>query len=109
MRIMKKKLTYLFVLISGLLLFSCQSGNKEQEKSQDTVIVVEKTIHIGGMHCDMCEASIEKGLNALEGIESVTASWNDSIAVVKYSESQTNLDEIEKVIQQRGYSVKSVE
>ncbi|NIU01372.1 MAG: heavy metal transporter, partial [Nitrosopumilaceae archaeon] len=57
--------------------------------------MVEKTVHVGGMHCDMCEASIEKGINELEGIESVQASWNDSVAVVKYDESLASVEDIE--------------
>lgn len=103
---MKKGLTLLIVVIAGIFFLGCQSANKNQEKSGEAV-VVEKTVHISGMHCDMCEASIEKGINELDGIESVQASWNDSTAIVKYDESVTGMDDIQKAVEKRGYSVKS--
>ncbi len=103
---MKKGLTFLIVIIAGIFFLGCQSANKNQEKPEEAV-VVEKTVHISGMHCDMCEASIEKGISELEGIEHVEASWNDSTAIVKYDESVTGIDDIQKVIEKRGYSVKS--
>jgi len=105
---MKKGLTFLIVVIAGIFVLGCQSANKNQEKPEEAV-VVEKTVHISGMHCDMCEASIEKGINELEGIEHVQASWNDSTAIVKYDESVTTMDDIQKAIKKRGYSVKSVQ
>lgn len=106
---MKKGLTFLIVLLAGLFALSCQSAKNDEGKSDEAAVVVEKTIHIGGMHCDMCEASIEKGINELDGIEHVEASWNDSITVVKYDESVTSMEDIEKAIEKRGYSVKSFE
>lgn len=105
---MKKGLTFLIVVIAGIFFLGCQSANKNQEKPEEAV-VVEKTLHISGMHCDMCEASIEKGINELDGIESVQASWNDSTAIVKYDESVASMDDIEKAIERRGYSVKKEE
>lgn len=107
------KTTKLLLMIGILFFLGCQSANKEKEDSEDTPIdtplLVEKTVHIGGMHCDMCEASIEKGINELDGIEHVEASWNDSITVVKYDENVTSMEDIEKAIEKRGYSVKSFE
>lgn len=106
------KTTKLFLIIGILFFFGCQSGNKEKDSSDgtpiDTPLLVEKTVHISGMHCDMCEQSIEKGINELDGIEYVHASWNDSTTVVKYDESVTSVDEIRKAIEKRGYSVKEI-
>jgi len=103
----------LLLIVGILFILGCQSGNKEKENSDgtpiDTPLLVEKKVHIKGMHCDMCEASIEKGINELEGIEYVEASWNDSTTVVKYDESVTSMADIEKVIEKRGYSVKKTE
>ncbi len=98
------KLFYLTILFA---LVACQSGPKSQQ--QDTSAkaqIVETTIDVGGMHCDMCVKSIEKGVKELDGITSVKASLNDSIAVVKFDSSKTNLTEIQKAIEKRGYSVK---
>ena len=108
---MKKELIFLSVLITGLFFLGCQSTGNNQEKSGESgeAVVVEKTFHISGMHCDMCEASIEKGINELQGIEHVQASWNDLIAIVKFDESVTKMDDIQKAIEKRGYSVKKFE
>lgn len=101
-----KKLIYILFLMA---IISCQSGNKnpEQESAQAPVKVVETKLNIGGMHCDMCVASIEKGVNELQGIEYVKASLDDSTTIVKYDVSKVNLKQIESAINRRGYTVKS--
>ena len=102
-----KKLLILVLIIAGFS--ACQSGNqKTAAEKQDTapVQLVQTTIDIGGMDCDMCVKSVEKGVNALNGISSVTVSLNDSSAVVKYDISKVQLAEIEKAIEKRGYKVK---
>jgi len=102
-----KKLFYLFVLLAFV---SCQSGNKnkpEEKAATESAQVVESTINIGGMSCDMCVASIEKGINALDGIVSVAVSLNDSNAVVSYDKSKVDVAKIEKAIEGRGYAIKA--
>lgn len=102
-----KSLFYLFILLAVI---SCQSGNKsakEEKTAEPQVQLVEATIQIGGMHCDMCVASVTKGVNELEGIESVVVSLNDSTAVVTFNENKVELAQIEKAIQNRGYSIKT--
>ena len=102
-----KKLFYLLVLI---VFVSCQSGNKNskvEEPAVETAQIVQTTINIGGMDCDMCVKSVEKGVNELAGIESVAVSLSDSNAVVKYDAGKVQLAEIEKAIEKRGYSVKN--
>jgi Cu+-exporting ATPase len=99
----------LFYLIIFLAFVSCQSGtkNKTEDKSTiETTEVVETTINIGGMHCDMCVASIEKGVKELDGVVSVAVSLNDSTAVVSFDKSKVEQAKIEKTIETRGYSIK---
>lgn len=101
-----KNLFYLLILIAFV---SCQSGNKnvkDEKTGEQPVQVVEATINIGGMHCDMCVASVTKGVNELEGIESVVVSLNDSTAVVSFNSSKVELEQIEKAIESRGYTIK---
>ena len=45
-------------------------------------------------------------VNELEGISFVKASLNDSTAIVKFDASKTDLAQIEKAIEKRGYKVK---
>ena len=92
-----------------LAVVACQSGKKEQTSEKDqpvAVELVETTINVGGMHCDMCVNSIEKGVNELEGISYVKANLEDSTAVVKFDASKTDMAQIEKAIEKRGYSIK---
>lgn len=98
------------IILMMLAFISCQSGNKttqEENNTTETVQLIETTINIGGMHCDMCVASVEKGVNSLEGIAEVKVSLNDSNAVVKYDASKVEMTEIEEAIEKRGYSIKS--
>ena len=87
---------------------ACQSGTKEQAVSETPAAeqIHEIKLNIGGMYCDMCEASIEKGVGGVEGVEFIDVTLNDSIAVVRYDETKTNLAEIRKAVEERGYSVK---
>ncbi len=102
-----KKLVFVIVVFAFV---ACQSAN-DNEKSANVestnVEFVETTINVGGMHCDMCVSSIEKGVNELEGISFVKASLNDSTATVKYDASKTDLAHIQKAIEKRGYSIKN--
>ena len=103
-----RKIFYLFVLLAFV---ACQTGSKNQQSNENTknapAQIVETTINVSGMHCNMCVESIEKGVGQLNGIEYVKASLNDSTATVKFDASKTNEAEIEKAIEKRGYSIKS--
>lgn len=101
-----KNLLFLFIVLAFV---SCnQAGkNKTDEKpATESVQVVESTINIGGMHCENCVASVEKGVKELDGIVAVTVSLNDSTAVVSYDGSKLELAKIEKAIEARGYTIK---
>jgi copper chaperone len=98
-----------FFLIGIFLLISCNQGNNRQNEKNGTelqIALTEVTLQIGGMHCEMCVASIEKGVGAVEGVELVKAELDDSTAVVKFNNAQTNLTEITQAIEKRGYTVK---
>lgn len=104
----------LFFLLFLAVFVSCSSGNKnvnnkKLETEQVNVEVVEATINIGGMTCDMCVASVTKGVNELEGITAVNVSLEDSTAVVSYLPNKLELAEIEKAIVKRGYTIKEMQ
>jgi Cu+-exporting ATPase len=105
-----RKMKKLLYIIMAFVFVSCQSGTKnkaEEKQGIETSQVVESTVHIGGMHCDMCVASIEKGINEIEGIQSVAVSLGDSTAVVSYDATKVDKAKIEKAIQARGYTIKT--
>lgn len=103
-----KNLIYLLFIV---LFFSCQSGNKNKQETKSTdvqqVALVETTVNIGGMHCDNCVKSVEKGITELAGISNVVVSLTDSTAVVKFDESKVKKEDIQKAIEGRGFTVKS--
>uniref|UniRef100_UPI0032179674 heavy-metal-associated domain-containing protein n=1 Tax=uncultured Draconibacterium sp. TaxID=1573823 RepID=UPI0032179674 len=102
-----KKLLFLIAVIG---LFSCNTGNKQKTVSDvKSTELVEATIHIGGLHCESCVASVEKGINGLDGIQNVVVTLTDSTAVVKYDASKLKLAEIEKTVEKRGYTIKKLE
>lgn len=103
---MKKSL---FFILAIAIFFACNTQSKQNTERSDensAIELTQTTVNIGGMHCDMCVASVEKGVKGLEGIENVVVSLNDSNAVVKYNAQAVSIEEIEKTIEKRGYSIK---
>ena len=99
----------LLLIIVGFL--SCNSGNKKVEKADvgiEKEALAEATINIGGLHCEMCVASVTKGVNELEGVANVKVTLSDSVAVVSYNSKKLELAEIEKAIEKRGYTIKEI-
>ncbi len=103
----------ILISIIVLVLFSsCQQGKNDRNNSsriQIDPVIHEEVLNIGKMHCEMCVASIEKGLKSVEGVEYVNVKLEDSTAFVKYNQSETNIDELRKAIEKRGYILKNNE
>lgn len=100
----------LFIVLIALAFVACSSGEKKAtEEAAQKVEIVEATINVGGMHCENCVASIEKGINGLEGIEKVVVTLNDSTAIVNFDASKVELAQIEKAVEKRGFKVKSTD
>lgn len=97
----------LFILLAAGLLAACNSTTKPAGKAIVQPVMVENHLRVEGMHCDDCEASIAKGVNELAGIDSISANHEDSTAFVRFDSNKTNLAEITKAIEERGFLVKS--
>jgi copper chaperone CopZ len=67
---------------------------------------VFQTISVEGMTCSHCEASINRNLSKLEGIDEVVADKNTS--QVKVRGSKIDLREIERLVTDLGYQYKGV-
>jgi copper chaperone len=99
----------LFSILIFVFFTSCQQGsNSGQDTSgtHSTVELQEDVLNIGKMHCEMCVASIEKGLASVEGVEFVKVNLDDSTAVSKYDSKKANTDQFKEVIEKRGYVLK---
>jgi copper chaperone len=102
---MKTALFFLLILFVS----ACQTGTKNNSgtnKTEGQVQLTEVKIQVGGMHCDMCAASIEKGISELQGIDYVKSTLADSITVVRFDSKKVDLPAIEKAIEKRGYTIR---
>lgn len=100
----------LLIVFMAFAFVACASGEKKTtEDSAKSAEIVEATINIGGLHCENCVASVEKGINELEGIQTLVVTLEDSTAVVKFDASKLELAEIEKAVVKKGYTIKSTE
>ena len=65
---------------------------------------VEKAhIHITGMTCTTCAATIEKGLAETPGVEQANVSFASEKAIVEYDPAKVDLAKIKDNISQLGY------
>jgi copper chaperone CopZ len=94
----------ILILVIALSIGSCNSKQAPKDK-EVPVVLVEANLRVEGMSCTECEQSIAKGVNALSGIDSISANHVDSTAFVRFDSKKTNLDEIKKAIEGRGYVV----
>lgn len=62
-------------------------------------------IHITGMTCATCAATIEKGLAATEGVEQAKVNFASEQASVEYNPAKVDLSKIKDAISQLGYGV----
>ena len=66
----------------------------------------EKTrIHITGMTCTTCAATIEKALSETPGVEKATVNFASESAFIEYDTSKVNLARIKNTVSQLGYGV----
>ena len=98
-----KKINLLILLLS-IFAFSC-TQKKAKTTSSQPVAEIDLVYHVEGMTCDDCEMSIQKGVNELEGIESIEANHEDSTAHVIFDPSKTDSEQIIAAIEKRGYHV----
>ncbi len=61
------------------------------------------TIHVEGMHCKMCSASVTKALKATTGVEDVQVSFDKGEAVVKYDDQKVTEAKLREIINSIGF------
>src|SRR5947199_3406079 len=61
------------------------------------------TIHVEGMHCKMCSASVTKALKATDGVEKVEVSDEKGIAVIQYDDQKVTEAKLREVINATGF------
>lgn len=71
-------------------------------------VVMTKTVHIEGMMCAHCEATVKKALEALDGVESAAVSHEAGTAVVTLSAPVAD-DALRDAVQAKDYTVTGIE
>ena len=97
----------LFITFICFVLSACSPKQHTANKDKTPAVMVEMNLKVDGMTCDECEASIQKGVNELAGIDSISANHEDSTAFVRFDSTKTNLKEISEAITKRGFEVES--
>ncbi len=80
------------------------------EKSHTKETKLKKTVYINGMMCSHCEAHVKKALEAIDGVEEVTASHETKTAEVVLKDG-ASLDEtkVKDAVSEAGYEFVKVE
>jgi mercuric ion transport protein len=109
------KNSFIWICIIAIMLFACKAKTTESVVSEssnasDLIInpdaLVEMDLSVEGMTCTGCENTINTGVSEIAGVVEVTSSFKDGKTFVKYDSTQTNIEKISQVINEKGYSVK---
>ncbi len=82
------------------------SSNKERKDNMSENGIV-KTISIEGMMCSHCTGTVEKALNAVDGVNNVTVSLENKNAVVTVDDTVTD-KQLKEVVTNAGYKVTGI-
>ena len=76
--------------------------------TSDGSLMMEKVIHIEGMHCGHCTAAVEKALRALPGVEAVEVSLEKNEARVKVADTLSDIM-LAAVVTGAGFKVTGID
>lgn len=96
---MKTKLIfkYLNFLLLMLLFFSFSV------KTETTYDNKTEEISLSTIQCGMCKKTIEKAVNKIDGVVSITVDVEGKKAIVTFDDTKTSLAAIENAISKSGY------
>jgi len=102
-------LVAMFVVVMTLVSYYPQLFH--QTTGNEIVITNNKHIQtikldIEGMVCQGCETNINNSVNKIEGIVQVKTSYKKGISVIEFDTTITNINDIKKAIQSKGYVIK---
>lgn len=61
------------------------------------------TIDVRGMSCNHCKMTVEKALNALDGVSKATVDLGKANVTVTYDPKKVSIDDMKKAIIDAGY------
>ena len=86
---------------------ACPAACPVQAPKQE-VKTMTRTIHIEGMMCAHCEATVKKALEALDGVENAAVSHESGTAVVSLSKEVANAA-LKDAVEAKDYTVTGIE
>ena len=86
---------------------SNQEKEKEKEKEKERTNTMTKVISIEGMMCNHCTGTVQKALEAVEGVKAVTMSLEQKNATVELASDVAD-EVLTKAVTDAGYEVKAV-
>ena len=91
---------------------ACPTGScpVQPAETNDTTeeVIMSKTIHIEGMMCGHCEATVKKALEALDGVTGAAVSHEAGTAVVTLSRDVADAD-LKAAVEARDYTVTGID
>ena len=79
--------------------------NKKEVVITNASHIQNVNFKVEGMTCASCEANIKYSVNKLEGILTISVSYEKGNAEIKFDTSKTSIDDIEKAVNSTGYKV----
>ena len=79
-----------------------------QNKIKTEEITMKKTIHIEGMMCGHCEATVKKALEALDGVQSAEVSHEKGTAIVALTADVADAD-LKAAVEAKDYTVTGID
>ena len=91
---------------------ACPTGScpVQPAETNDTTeeVIMNKTIHIEGMMCGHCEATVKKALEALDGVTGAAVSHEAGTAVVTLSRDVADAD-LKAAVEAKDYTVTGID
>ena len=109
--IQTKKFLGIVTVFAGLMLAFPTYVNVFFPKTENKTIITDQSniktteFIISGMTCSGCEEHVNHEVNKLTGIIKTAISYKNGNAIIEFDRAQTDIVEIEKVIEKTGYSV----
>ena len=82
-------------------------SNQQKEKEKERTNTMTKVISIEGMMCNHCTGTVQKALEAVEGVKAVTMSLEQKNAAVELASDVAD-DVLAKAVVDAGYEVKGI-
>lgn len=109
--IQTKKFLAIGTVFAGLMLASPTYAHLFFPEAENTTVVTDQSkiqtaeFKINGMTCSGCEEHVNQEVNKLTGVTQTTVSYENENAIIEFDQAQTDMEEIEKAIENTGYSV----